>query len=58
MYVHVETLLEIETVSVDTPIITLSATDADQPGTDNSRILYYVDQRDDNQLFVLNSMTV
>jgi len=46
------------TVSEDMVIVTFTATDADQPGTNNSRIFYYVDQRDDNQLLVLNSMTV
>ena len=54
----VETFIETETVNVDTTIITFTATDDDQPGTSNSRILYYADQRDDNQLFVLNPITV
>ena len=53
-----ETLLETETVDVDTTIITFTATDRDQPGTDNSRVYFYVNQRDDNQLFILNSTTV
>ena len=53
-----EMLLETETVDVDTPIITFTANDGDQPGTDNSRVFYYVDQRDDNQLFDLNSTSV
>ena len=51
-------MLETETVSVDTMIITFSATDDDQPNTNNSRVFYYADQRDDNQLLVLNSTTV
>lgn len=55
---YVETLFETEVVNIDTTIIMFSATDADQPGTNNSRVIYYVDQRDDNQLFVLNSATV
>lgn len=55
---NIEILIETETVSVDTVIITFLATDGDEPGTNNSRVFYYVDQRDDNQLFVLNSMTV
>lgn len=54
----VEMFDEIETVSIDTEIITFSATDADQPGTNNSRVFYYIDQRDDNGLFALNSATV
>ena len=58
MCVYVETLPETDIVSVDTEIITFTATDGDQPNTNNSRVLYYVDQRDDNQLFVLNSTTV
>lgn len=51
-------LIETLTVDVDTPIIIFTADDGDQPGTDNSRVFYYIDQRDDNQLFDLNSTTV
>ena len=55
---HVETRFETGTVSEDMVIVTFTATDADQPGTNNSRIFYYIDQRDDNQQLVLNSTTV
>ena len=42
----------------DTVVLTFTANDADQPGTNNSRVLYYIDRRDDNQLYELDSTTV
>jgi len=52
------TLDETEVLENDTVILTFTATDADQPGTNNSRVLYYIDRRDDNQLYELDSITV
>ena len=52
------TLDETEVFENDTVILTFTATDADRPGTNNSRVLYYIDRRDDNQLYELDSTTV
>ena len=52
------TLDETEVFENDTVILTFTATDADQPGTNNSRVLYYIDRRDDNQLYELDLITV
>ena len=39
-------------------IFTFTAADADEPNTNNSRVFYYADQRDDNQLLILDSVSV
>jgi len=52
------TMDETEVFDNDTVVFTFTATDADQPGTNNSRLLYYIDRRDDNQLYELDSTTV
>ena len=52
------TLDETEMVENDTVVLIFTATDADQPGTNNSRVFYYIDRRDDENLYELDPTTV